>query len=63
MKPLGKHCGTCMGSTGEILDIDFVSTTFLCSNVHGVRHNYFHLNRFLPSTKHLFVYLRQPYNA
>ena len=45
VKPLGKHCDTCVGSDGHILDVDFVSTTFLSSNVHGVRHNYFHLNR------------------
>jgi hypothetical protein len=44
-KPLGKHCDTCINSDSEILDVDFVSTTLLSSNVHGVRHNYFHLNR------------------
>jgi hypothetical protein len=48
-KPLGKHCDTCINSDGEILDVDFVSTTLLSSNVHGVRHNYFHLNRHAPS--------------
>jgi hypothetical protein len=42
---LGQHCDTCIDSSGNVLDVDYVATTFLSSNVHGLRHNYFHLNR------------------
>lgn len=48
-KSLGQHCSTCIDSGGAVLDVDYVSTTFLSSNVHGMRHNYFHLNRSAPA--------------
>lgn len=31
--------------TGDPLDIDVIDTSFMDANVHGMRHNYFNLNR------------------
>jgi hypothetical protein len=42
---LGRHCDTLVKSDGSVLDIDYVVTSLLSSNVHSLRHNYFHLNR------------------
>lgn len=32
-------------NTGNLLDIDVIDTSFIDSNVHGIRHAYFNLNR------------------
>ena len=42
---LGKHCNTVLKLNNEALDVDVVVTSFLESNIHSLRHNYFHLNR------------------
>jgi Alpha/beta hydrolase of unknown function (DUF900) len=42
---LGRHCSTIIKDDGGVLDVDFVATAFLTSNIHSQRHNYFHLNR------------------
>lgn len=42
---LGKHCNTVLKLNNEPLDVDVVVTSFLESNIHSLRHNYFHLNR------------------
>lgn len=43
---LGKHCNTILKLSNEPLDVDVIVTSFLESNIHSLRHNYFHLNRY-----------------
>lgn len=42
---LGRHCRPVATAGGALLDVDVVVTSHLQSNMHGMRHNYFHLNR------------------
>eukprot|EP00892_Ulva_mutabilis_P003595 jgi/Ulvmu1/1607/UM111_0036.1 len=41
---LGRHCQPVPKVGGGVLDVDVVVTSHLQSNMHGMRHNYFHPN-------------------